>query len=156
MKIGGIDPSTLPNEEVLVLPRGKETIVFRAQGLPDMDEFNTLMPEPKPPGRLTPTGYEANENDPGYQSVLAEYNRRRLAYLVVKSLAPSAIEWDTVKVDVPGTWANWEADLKKAGFSQVECNLVLRLVMEANSLDESKLKKAREVFLLGPVVASAK
>ena len=31
MKIGGIDPTTLPTEVFLVLPRGDTEIVFRAQ-----------------------------------------------------------------------------------------------------------------------------
>ncbi len=155
MKIGGIDPKTLPNEEVLVLPRGDKAIIFRAQGLPDMDDFHNMVPEPKMPGRLLPTGFEPNPSDPGYQSVLAEYNKRRMSYLVVKSLEPSNIEWDTVKIDSPGTWSNWEKDLKDGGLTQVECNLVFSLAFSANQLDEAKLKKARDAFLLGPGLASA-
>ena len=49
MKIGGVDPKTLPKEEVLVLPRGDQAIVFRAVGVPDYDEFDALCPEPKAP-----------------------------------------------------------------------------------------------------------
>ncbi len=150
MKIGGIDPKTLPNEEVLVLPRGEQRVVFRAKALPNLDAFEALCPEPVPPGKLTKDGYTPNTEDPGYRSVMAEYSKRRLAFMVVMSLEPSAIEWDTVNLDKPGTWSLWEDDLKAANFSQVECNLILRLVLETNSLDESKLKKAREVFLLGP------
>lgn len=149
MKIGGVDPKTLPNEEFLVIPRGDKKLIFRAQGLPDMEEFNKMCPEPIVPARMTSEGYKPFTDDPNYKLDLAEYNKRRLSYLVVKSLTPSAVEWDTVKEDVPSSWSNWEQDLKDNGISQVECNLVLSLVMQANSLDESKLKKAREVFLLG-------
>jgi hypothetical protein len=156
MKIGGVDPRTLPNEEILVLPRGEQHIVFRAKALPNLDEFHTLCPEPVPPNKLTKDGLSPDFTDKGYRSVLEEYNKRRLSYMIVVSLEPSSIEWDTVNIDKPGSWINWEADLKNAGLSQVECNLVLRLVMEANSLDENKLKKAREVFLLGPQQASVK
>jgi len=35
MKINGIDPNTLCNECVLVLPRGEQNLVFRAVGLRD-------------------------------------------------------------------------------------------------------------------------
>ena len=80
----------------------------------------------------------------------AEYQKRRMAYIVVNSLVPSQIEWDTVQLDNPSTWANWEKDLKDNGFSQMACNRVLALVLEANCLDEAKLQKAREVFLQGP------
>jgi hypothetical protein len=156
MKIGGVDPTTLPNEEVLVLPRGPHNIVFRAKGLPDMEDFNRQVPEPKAPGKLTASGIVPDLESPNYLGDMAEYNKRRLGYLVVFSLAPSNIEWDTVKLDRPGTWANWEQDLKNSNLSQVECNLVLNLVMEANSLDETKLRKARENFLRGPGAVSAK
>lgn len=154
MKIGGVDPRTLPNVETLVLPKGDKFLVFKARGLADMDEFAKLVPEPKPPGKLTKDGWVANPDDKNYQSVLTEYNRRRLAYMVVRSLAPSDIEWDTVEVNNPGTWCNWEKDLRDGGLSQTECNRVLALVIEANCLDEAKLQKAREVFLRGPLPGS--
>ena len=150
MKIGGIDPKTLPTEEVLVLPRGDKAIIFRARGVDDLAEFEKLCPEPTPPGKLTKDGYVPDTTDPGYQSVRAEYQKRRTAYIVVHSLLPSQIEWDTVQLENPSTWANWEADLKAGGLSQMACNRVLELVLEANCLDEAKLKKAREVFLQGP------
>lgn len=150
MKIGGVDPRTLPTEEVLVLPRGDQRIVFRARGLEDMEPFKALCPEPKMPGKLTKDGYVPDAEDEGYKSIMEEQSKRRLAYMVVCSLEPSQIEWDTVKLDDPSTWANWEADLKAGGMTQVECNRVLSLVMAANCLDETKLRKAREVFLQGP------
>lgn len=150
MKIGGIDPKTLPTKVPLVLPRGNKQLVFWAQGLQNRDEFDALVPVPKPPGKHTKEGWTPDYMEPGYQASIAAYNKRWLGYLVVKSLEPSEIEWDTVKLDVPGTWTDWEKDLKEgAGLSAVECNLVWGLVAEANSLDESKLAKAREAFLLG-------
>jgi hypothetical protein len=150
MKIAGIDPKTLSTEEILVLPRGESQIVFRACGLEDMEEFAKLCPEPTPPGKLTKAGFVPDPTDPGYKSVLGEYHKRRLAYIVVHSLVPSQIEWDTVELDNPSTWANWESDLKQGGLSQIECNRILGLVLGANSLDEAKLQRAREVFLQGP------
>lgn len=155
MKIAGLDPTTFAVEEVLVLPRGDQNIVFRAKGVPNMDEFHKFVPEPKAPGVFTRDGWKPNEEDGHYRTALTEYQRRRLAYIVVKSLEPSEIEWDTVDMDNPSTWPNWELDLQNVGFSQVECNRVLGLCMEANCLDEAKLKKAREVFLRGPMATPA-
>jgi hypothetical protein len=149
MKIGGIDPKTLPVEEILVLPRGDQRIVFRASGLKDMEEFKKLCPEPIPPKKTTKDGVIADTEDLDYKTVLAGYLKRRMAYIVVNSLVPSQIEWDTVMLDNPATWTNWETDIKNAGLSEVECNRVLSLVLEANCLDEAKLQKAREVFLQG-------
>lgn len=155
MKIGGIDPRTLPNIEVLILPRGDQNIVFRARGLQDMDEFLKLCPEPTPPGKLTKEGWQPNPKDKNFLTVLAEWNKRKLAYMIVKSLEPSEIEWDSVDIANPGTWANWENDLKQAGVTQIECNRVISLVLEANCLDEAKLEKARQVFQLGQQMANA-
>lgn len=153
MKIGGIDPKTLPQKVCLVIPKGDEgQIVFWAVGLPNRDEFDKQVSPPKAPGKHTKNGWEDNLNEPGYKAALEIYNKRWLGYLVIQSLEPSNIEWDTVKLDVPGTWTMWEDDLKNAGLSQVEVNLILGLVFEANSLDESKLAKARENFLRGPQV----
>lgn len=153
MKIGGIDPSSLPNEEILVLPRGEQNIVFRAQGVPDLDAFHAMVPEPIVPVKLTAKGVEPDVTEPGYQNVRAEYLKRRMAYLVVASLKD--VEWDTVNLDDPGSWANWEKDLKAAGLSQFEQNLVFQLVLCANSLDDAKLAKARDVFLRGPAQKKA-
>ena len=154
MKIGGLDPATLPVEEVLVLPRGDQQIVFRATGLKDMETFKKVCPEPEPPKKLVKGGtIVADTEDKGYQDALADYHKRRIAYIVVHSLRPSEIEWDTVQLDNPSTWSNWEADLKNAGLSEIECSRVLGLVLEANCLDEAKLRKARELFLRGTPAA---
>ena len=149
MKIAGIDPKSLSNEVILVLPRGDKEIVFRAKGLPDMSEFEALCPYPKPPGKLTKDGWVPNLTDPTYQTVLNEWAKKRLGYMVVKSLVPTEIEWDSVNEADPRTWAKWEEDLKGGGLTQIECNRVLGLVLEANALDEAKLQKARESFLAG-------
>lgn len=154
MKIGGIDPKTLCNECLLVLPRSEQNLVFRARGLKDMDAFNAQCPQPKPPGKMTRDGYVPLDNDPTYQQILGEWAKKRLGFIIINSLEPSQIEWDTVSLSDPRTWTNWEKDLREGGLSEVECSRVLALVMEANALDEAKLQKARETFLLGQVQKS--
>lgn len=150
MKIGGIETSTLPVEEVLVLPRGDENLIFRATGMKDMETFKRLCPEPEPPKKLMKGGVTvADVEDKGYKEALTNFHKYRMAYIVVNSLIPSQIEWDTVNVNDPASWTNWDVDLKKAGLSEFECSRVLGLVLEANCLDETKLRKAREVFLRG-------
>ena len=124
MKIAGIDPNSLSREILLVLPRGESQIVFRAKGLKDMSEFNAICPLPKPPGKLTKDGFVPNNNDPTYQQVLTQWSAKRLGFMVVKTLEPTEIEWDTVDIANPATWANWENDLKNGGLSQFECNRV--------------------------------
>lgn len=151
MKIAGQEVSG-PHVETLVLPRGDEdVIVFRAQAVQDFDEFEKLCPEPKPPGKRTKEGFVPNLNDETYRSVLQSHNERRIAYLVVCSLEPSKIEWETVDISNPKTWMNYVEEFKAAGFSTIEINRIVQVVMSANALDEVKLQQAREVFLRGRV-----
>ena len=150
MKIGGVDPKTLSSMEILVLPRGDDRIVFRAVGVPDYDEFNDLVKEPKAPVIMKPgMGWIPNEEEPGYKDAMKSYGMKRLSWLVVKSLEPSDIEWEKVNSEIPSTWIGWEKELRDSGFSQIECQRVQHLVFQANCLDEDKLTKARENFLLG-------
>ncbi len=150
MKIGGVDPKTLSTEEILVLPRGEENIIFRAVGVQDYKEFNDLCPEPTAPKIHKPKeGWVDNVEEPGYRDMMKTYGLRRLAWLIIVSLAPSDIEWDNVDPDKPSTWTQWNEELKESGLNQVECNRVQGLVFQANCLDEDKLEQARENFLVG-------
>lgn len=148
MKIGGKDVRG-PNIEVLVLPRGEDDIVLKAQAVLDFDEFDKLCPEPKPPGRRTRNGWEPNTKDETYRSLIDTHNAQRIAFMVLHSLEPSNIEWETVDMNNPSTWTNYVQDFRKAGFSSIEVNRIVQCVMRANALDEAKLEEARKVFLSG-------
>jgi hypothetical protein len=151
MRIGGVKIEG-PAEEILVLPRGEQMLVIRARAV-NLDEFDVLCPEPKPPGKLTKDGWIPDTDNESYRQVINSHNEKRIAYLVVKSLAPSEIEWDTVEVENPRTWTNYVQDFKAAGLTTIEVNRVVQCVMRANSLDEDKLEQARKVFLLGQAQA---
>lgn len=151
MKINGQEIAK-PVEELLVLPRGDSSIVFYACAV-EMDEFTKLCPEPKPPVKTTPKGIIPMLDDPGYKQIAANYNEQRLGYLVINSLAPSNIEWDFVKHDDPASWARWKDDLKVAGFTNVEVQRILQVVLDANCLNEAKIERARADFLRGKAAA---
>lgn len=138
------------NEEILVLPRKNSQIVLTARAIADMDEFNNTMPLPTAPKIFRKgKGWSYHTEDKNYVAEMSRYGECKLAWMVLKSLEPSEIEWDTVDMNKPGTWKNWETDLKDNGFTQHECNLVLGLVLQANQLSEAKLEQARELFVLG-------
>lgn len=149
MKIGG-KTVTPPAKELLVIPREDGDLVFWAQAIQDYDEFEEKSPAPKPPVVQRPgEGGVPDYEDGGYLTQLANHNKRRLGYLVIKTLEPSNIEWDSVKPDNPSTWQNWEEDFRKAGLTNAELNRLFQLVMDANNLVESKFKAAKEAFLRG-------
>ncbi len=74
---------------------------------------------------------------------------RRFSLMLIRSLEPSNIEWENIKLEDSSSWLNWEEELKEAGLSETECNRVVAAVMAANSLDEDAIKEAREAFLRG-------
>lgn len=148
VKIAGKEVTRALHEDVLVLPRGDdEPIVVRARAVVDFDAFNDMCPLPKPPGKLTKDGFVPNTEDETYKKRMEQYGLQRVGFLVVNSL--QEFEWDTVQEDNPKTWTKWEDELKDAGLTNVECNLIMGLVLEVNSLDDAKLKSARESFLRG-------
>lgn len=148
MKIGGVQ-ITPPPEEIEVIPRGDENLVFKAIAI-EWDDFLKLCPEPVAPVILGKKQEKiVDVKDPEYQRQVENHAARRVAFMVIRSLAPSEIEWDTVDVNDPGTWLNYEKDLINAGLVPIEVNRVITLCLNANQLDEEKLKKARESFLHG-------
>lgn len=151
MKIGGVEVS--PCEELLVLPRSNgDPIPFRASAVSITKEFNEKVPMPVAPMLQTKNGNKSDYSDPAYKAALRQRDEQRFALMCIRSLTPSKIEWETVDLDDPGTWLNWQSELKAAGISEMECNRIVNLVMAANSLDENKIEAARQAFLLGQEV----
>jgi len=147
IKIAGKEVTKVTHEDVLVLPRGEEAIALRAKAIQDFDEFSKICPDPKAPGKLTKNGWALDETDPTYKGSLEKHNERRIGWMVVRSL--QEIDWDKVDAEKPKTWELWKDDFLDSGFTTIECNLVLDLVISVNGLNEAKLKEARESFIRG-------
>lgn len=149
MKVGGVEVTKC--EALIVFPRGGEgkDIPFRAKAVAVNDEFNKMVAMPIPPKIQTKNGTSNDFSDPDYKKAVAYREEQRFAYMCIKSLEPSQIEWETVSIESPATWTKWGDELMAAGLSEVEVNRLIGLVMEANSLDESKIEEARKAFLRG-------
>ena len=158
MKIRGRDVSG-PNVVTLVLPRTPEymedgseinnDIIIEARAVEDLSVLEDLLPEPQPPVVMVKNDKVYNFKDTAYKQQMLQYNLKKIAYIVVKSLELNEIEWDEVDLENPNTWLRYVDEFKKAGFSQVEINKIGNAAMEANALDEAKLDKARADFLRG-------
>lgn len=150
LRIGGqvIDS---PAEEVLVLPRAKgQDIIITARAVLSMEEFDLRCPKPSPKRAWSKDkGNHDLVDDPQFKKDLETYGEKRFAFMAIKSLEPSEIEWEKTKLDDPNTWTGWTEELRDAGLSDIEVQRIVVCVMQANSLDESKLKQAREAFLHG-------
>ena len=155
MKIKGKSISA-PNISVLVIPRENgDDIVFKAQAVLDMDVFEKLCPEPKPPNiRHRERGLEPDYKDAKYLKAQETHAEQRMAYMVIESLkATEDLEWESVDFNDPNTWCHYKDELKASGFNHIEIGRITNLVFEANSLNESKYKEARDRFTLSQVQA---
>jgi hypothetical protein len=153
MRINGEDLEGV-NEDILVLPRGKGDIVFKGKALHDFDEFDRLMPMPKAPRILKKNVSVEDASDPGFKQQRAAYEVLRFAYMVIKTLEPSNIEWDNVKLEDPSTWNSWADELANH-LSVFEQRQVIDFIHKVNTLDQAKIDAARNAFLAGLAQAKA-
>ena len=150
MKVGGVTVTSC--EEILVLPRGGKgkDIPFKAIAVSISEEFDKLVTMPVPPMKLVKGGKKLPDlADPTFKTACKLRDDKRFAFMVLKSLEPSNIEWEQVDMAKPNTWAKWSDELTEGGLSDVEVTRVVNMVMIANSLDEAKIKEARDSFLHG-------
>ena len=141
------------NIELIVIPRGGDEpdVVLQATAVLDYAPFNTMCPEPKPPGKVVKGGAkEYNLEDPGYKEAVALYHQRKTSWMILQSLkATPGLEWETVKEGEFRTWTNYEQELKDSGFSHVEIQRIVIGVLNANCLNEARIEEARANFLRG-------
>jgi hypothetical protein len=151
MKVGNVTISK--SEQILVLPRvgDDQDIVFRARAVASMKEFEAICPEPVAPGIRTRDGFKPDTKNESYQQLVSLHGDKRLAFIMIKSLEPSEVEWDEVSIEDPSTWLKWQDEFINAGLSAIEVNRIVGCVMDANALNEDKLEEARSDFLLGEV-----
>jgi len=140
-----------PNVEIIVIPRKDEDIVFKAQAVLDLEDFEKLCPVPKPPQMLKRgVGMVDDVEDVNYKIAMRVHAERRIDWIVLQSLkATPDLEWETVDYGQPDTWRLYKKELRDSGFGEYEINRIINGVMIANSLDDRKMEEARERFLLG-------
>lgn len=150
LRIGGqvVDK---PSEQILVLPRvNGDDIIITARAVLSMEDFDRFVPQPQAKRAwVKGKGNVLMTDDPAFLKEMETYGEKRFAFMALKSLEPSEIEWETVKMEDPNTWTGWTKELNEAGLSEVEVQRIVVCVMQANSLDENKLSEARAAFLRG-------
>lgn len=148
MKLNGKKLSET-NKETVVLPRPSGDLVFVAAAVLDTDEFEKLVPEPKPPYIRKPGETEGSPDftDKNYREQLVKRMRLQTLWLIIKSLAATPnLEWETVDPLKPETWEKLDSEFQTAGIINTERARIFSAVMRANSLDEAYLTKARDRF----------
>ena len=152
MKIGGKEVKSSWEPDPIVFSRGRDEngapilLAFKARGIRNYDEFDELCPMPSPKtGYLTKDGWQTDDKSPRYRDELKQWREKRFAYYVIKSLEPSGIEWDRVRLTTPETWKYYDEELRGV-LNEIELAKVHNLIDEANSLNAAKLEENRQTF----------
>ena len=142
---------TADDEVVLVLPRQKKDIIFKARHVSSYDDFDKICPEPIPRKKRDKAGVIINDvKNKKYKKDAMVWGDRRVSWLVLTSLqATEGLEWETVEMDKPETWENYRKELNDSGISQMEQNMIFDAVLTACGFNEAKIKQATEDFLAG-------
>jgi hypothetical protein len=151
MKVGGVKAERRGELPPLCFAREDDQfLVFTAKPVYNWDEFDAICPEPDPKqfGVMTKEGWQVDSEAPGYLDQLRIYEKRRAAYMFIKTIEPSNIEWDKVKINDPETWKFYREELvgESGCLSENEFGHLSNLVTEANTLSYAKLEANRETF----------
>jgi hypothetical protein len=136
-------------EEVVVIPRADGNIVFRARLVSEFNDYNTLFPPPNPPQILRPGGERISDiSDKEYIDARTKWAENKSNWLILKSLeATEGLEWETVDMTNPNTWANYRKELESSGFSVIEITRIIMITINANGLNQTKIDEATAAFL---------
>ncbi len=146
------------NIEICIIPRGGETpdVIFKCGAVLDITDFEKLCPPPVVKTKMMKGGKKVDDVDsPVYKKASDEHSKKRITYIILRSLEDTeGLEWETVKIDDPSTWDNYEQELKDSGFTNIEVMRIINAVMSANCLNDQLIEKARANFLLSQEQAS--
>lgn len=147
-----------PQPKILVIPRDEGDIVFKCAAVMDYSVFDKLVKEPQPPSKYIPKSGKTiqDRNHPGYLRKREEWATKRSNFMMLQSLAATeGLEWDTVDMDKPDTWANFRTELA-SHFTEPEISLIINAVFEANVPDEDRQQEALDRFTSSQEAESVK
>lgn len=139
-----------PNVETIVIPRGDDFIVFKAEAVLDYKPFEEMVPMPAPPQVLFrgETVSKPNYEAPAYKEAMGKRSLLKYHWMIIKSLSVTeGLEWEVVNLQEPSTWTQVETEFQNSGFTPLEINKIFEGVLTANGMNEEKLEWARKSFL---------
>lgn len=142
-------------EDYLVIPRRDGDLVFKFKSVENEDDFNKLCPPPVAPLKQVPGMQNPmkNLNDPKYQEELDKWAMYKTLWMFINSiLATDGLEFETVDLSDPTTYANYENEMIESGLHSREIALLMRKSAEVNVLSARKVEEATESFLAGLAV----
>jgi hypothetical protein len=137
------------NVEYVVLPRPDGDLVFKATAILDKDTFHKLCPDPEPPKKMLPGGKTVDDySDSDYLESVAVKKKRSWSFTFLETYKyTEGLEWETVDLNSPDTWDNFEKELRDSGITEGELARLYNAMLSVNGLDQEKLDEARDRFL---------
>lgn len=134
-------------KETFTRPSGSFSFFF--EPVMDYSEFDAKCPMPKPVVKTAPDGStKADTRNPEYIKAFRAWSNLRTAWTFLKSISATPdLHWDTVDLEDPETWGNWESELQAAQFTSPEIGRMMDAVMKAGGFKESMVDDARKDFL---------
>lgn len=170
MKLNGVKLTSI-NEVVIPIVRSTGNLYFVARAIEDPGEYDRLLKLPPPPTIEEPGKIPQPIITKAYQKIIEGSFELYIAFYVVKSLVKIAhievskdedteevkqtkkydpVEWESINFADLQSYTNFRQELLDAGLNVGEITRVINGVMEANSLTESGVEKARDDFLALP------
>lgn len=153
MKLAGVEVSAKYTKEITFY-RETTDYVFKLEAVGNYKDFEENCPQPIPPVKQKKGGIEYQDvDDEDFVELLQEWSEWRIHWMAVKTIKD--VEWDSVTSD-PATYVNWQEDLIKAGFSQIEVSKLQREIMIVNGLIEpERIDEALKNSSVGTEAAAA-
>lgn len=137
----------------VVIPRSTSNITFKVSAIPMglHRDYETIVPRPIPPFEMRHRAGSApekveNYDDPKFIEQFAQYVHLRNIFTVYTVLkADEGIEFSTVPTNAASLQAI-EAELKDAGFSDGDLNIILATASEASNISDTDIRAAKKSF----------
>lgn len=147
-----------PSSQLIVFTRGDDpAIKLEVIAVLDRAEFDKLCPTPVPPMMMKRgEGKVPDFDDKGFLAQVQRNSELYTKWICLKSIMvpsdevdgePTHVEWETIDLQDPKTWNNYDQELIASGFSDMERLKLQNVIFEVNSLSETKAREARETFL---------
>lgn len=142
------------NVQIVVIPRKDENIVFHLRPVLNTKRFDDLVKMPEAPSILMAGSSVVTKdtNDAKYKLAMTEYFKLKSAFTFLESISATPdLEWETVNLEDPKTWLNWQSEFEAAEFTESEKLLIFEGVQKANSLNSEYLDEVLNDFLASQV-----
>jgi TusA-related sulfurtransferase len=138
------------------MPTESGIVTFKFRALAVNEKFEDVMPRPNAPVKMAPGGVKhVNVDDPGYKIAIDQWANKKLAWEFLKSISETeGLEWETVKLEDPETWENWQTEIK-GYFGVGGQDRLFSGFVDAQYINEETIERCRKRFLTGLQAPSA-